>query len=281
MVPTAERGNQARARTGAGRPRTWQAPRGCCRCLIVSLALAALTEITRLRRAEAGARSLAAVDRRGEVDAAAPSERGLDRVVNFSDAVVAIAITLVVLPLVDIAQSLKPLSGVQPGAWFVHSYGSQIAAAELSFLVIAEFWREHHAQWERAIRYTRLLVVLNLLWLATIVFLPVPTVLLFRSPEFDHVTVVLCIGALLLNWVASRAMQLESAAHCREPNQWSQGWFRLAGGWFPVLLLMALALVLAISRPAVGTRALFVLLLAFPLGAILQHTRPRTAEVSG
>ena len=32
-----------------------------------------------------------------------PSSRGLDRLVTFADAVVAIAITLLVLPLVDIA----------------------------------------------------------------------------------------------------------------------------------------------------------------------------------
>jgi uncharacterized membrane protein len=210
----------------------------------------------------------------GDEDDAAPSDRGLDRVVNFSDAVVAIAITLVALPLVDLAQALVVPSGSRPGAWFLHEYGAQMAAAGLSFVVIAGFWREQHAEWERAERYTRILIGLNLVWLATIVFLPVPTVLLFRSSLFDPVTGALYIGDMLLNLLASRAMQIEIAAHCGEPGQLHRGRFRLTLEWIPVAL-MAVALVLAVSLPEVSTKALFVLLLSFPLTALLQRGRHR------
>ena len=60
------------------------------------------------------------------------TERGLDRVVNFSDAVVAIAITLIILPLVDLAQEHDDGSVV---AFFGHNW-TGLAAAALSFVVV-------------------------------------------------------------------------------------------------------------------------------------------------
>lgn len=102
------------------------------------------------------------------------TERGLDRLVNFSDAVVAIAITLLVLPLVDLPKELstKPFrSVIGDNSWSIIGFG-------LSFLVIARLWRYHHQIFERVRDYNAPLIWLNLTWLFTIVLLPFPTALL-------------------------------------------------------------------------------------------------------
>ena len=224
------------------------------------------------------ARLLSTLVRHPDEDTAAPTERGLDRLVNFSDAVVAIAITLVALPLVDLAQELR-VNGGEPGVRFVQQYGASLGAAALSFVVIGGFWREHHAEWERAVRYTPLLALLNLGWLATIVFLPVPTVLLFRSATYDPVTLALYIGAMLVDMVLSRCMQLEIAAHCGEPDEFERNRFRLLLEWIPVVL-MAIALVLAVTLPAVGVKALYIVVLSFPLSALLRRIRRRRTAVT-
>ena len=54
------------------------------------------------------------------------TERGLDRLVNFSDATVAIAITVLLLPLVDIALEIEKLS---LGDLFARNLGTIIAFA--------------------------------------------------------------------------------------------------------------------------------------------------------
>ncbi len=194
------------------------------------------------------------------VKAVDQTERGLDRLVNFSDAVVAIAITLVALPLVDIASA----RGASGASLLAHD-GGRLAAAGLSFVIIGAFWREHHVELERAGRYSRLLTVLDLLWLAAIVFLPVPTALLFSSGQRngdDVAADALYIGTMLVALAAMRCMQLEIARHCTAEGRTPLARWRLGAEWITVAL-MAAALVLSLT--GLGTRALYIVLLAFPL----------------
>jgi uncharacterized membrane protein len=107
------------------------------------------------------------------------TERGLDRLVNFSDAVVAIAITLLVLPLVELPNELatKPFRDVMSEhSWSLIGFG-------VSFLVIARLWRVHHQIFERVRDYNVTLVWLNFTWLFTIVLLPFPTALLGNNDQ--------------------------------------------------------------------------------------------------
>jgi uncharacterized membrane protein len=102
------------------------------------------------------------------------TERGLDRLVNFSDAVVAIAITLLVLPLVDLPGELA----TTPFRTVMSEHSWSLIGFGVSFLVIARLWRVHHQIFERVRDYNRALVWLNFTWLFTIVLLPFPTALL-------------------------------------------------------------------------------------------------------
>jgi uncharacterized membrane protein len=107
-----------------------------------------------------------------------------ERVTAFTDAAVAIALTLLVLPLVDDARS-----SVEEHAslsTMVRQSGDHFLAFTVSFLVIARFWRVHRRQYQALAHLDEGLVVLNLAWLFGIVFLPVPTALLVGSQNSMH-----------------------------------------------------------------------------------------------
>lgn len=98
------------------------------------------------------------------------SEMELNRVVAFTDAVVAIAITLLVLDLnVPAGLGQAALGDALTGL------GPELFSYLLSFLVIGRFWITHHRVF-RHVRYVddRLLAY-NGLFLLSIAFLPFPT----------------------------------------------------------------------------------------------------------
>jgi uncharacterized membrane protein len=105
-------------------------------------------------------------------------------VTAFTDAAVAIALTLLVLPLVDNARTATDEHLSLPT--MLHRYGDNVLAFTVSFLVIARFWRVHRRQFQALARLDEGLVVLNLTWLFGIVFLPVPTALLVGSQNAMH-----------------------------------------------------------------------------------------------
>jgi len=93
--------------------------------------------------------------------------RQFERLVFFSDAVFAIAITLLVL-------DLKPPAG----AFDVRALKAMIPSFEgfgISFFVIAVYWLAHHDLFGALRREDRTLRLMNLAFLASIAFLPFPT----------------------------------------------------------------------------------------------------------
>src|SRR5215468_9602582 len=100
-----------------------------------------------------------------------------DRVLFFSDAVFAIAITLLV---VDIRVP-DLTSGVVDASRALHDARYKILGFVISFLVIGLFWMGHHRLFRYITALDRPLIFLNLLFLGTIAFLPYPTALLFVS----------------------------------------------------------------------------------------------------
>jgi uncharacterized membrane protein len=106
--------------------------------------------------------------------AASPTTQRLEA---FSDAVIAIAITLLVLeihiPDADQGSLFDALLDLWP------SYTAFI----LSFVTIGIMWVSHHTMFERIALVDRRLLFLNLLLLMGIAFLPFPTALLGRYIE--------------------------------------------------------------------------------------------------
>lgn len=193
--------------------------------------------------------------------------RGLDRLLAFSDATVAIAITLLVLPLVDIAQEVTD----QPVGAFLDEHSFELFAFALSFVVIALFWRMHHSMYDNVERSTPALVRANLVWLASIVFLPFPTELLTADHD-KQLTHGLYIGTLI---VASAAQCVQRWLIARDAESTSPLRNDLTS-----LALMIVAL-LGAMIPVIGLWSLLVLLLASPIDRVLRRrhgARSRTTS---
>jgi TMEM175 potassium channel family protein len=118
---------------------------------------------------------------------------GLDRMIFFSDAVFAIVITLLVLPIaIDV--ELPGSGGLAHAVW---SLWPRMLSFALSFLVIGQFWTVHHRMFEHVRRYDLRLLWLNLLVLLAVSFLPFPTSLLgTHSTATDRFPVVFYAASL-------------------------------------------------------------------------------------
>jgi uncharacterized membrane protein len=97
-----------------------------------------------------------------------------DRVMFFSDAVFAIAITLLVV-------DIRVPDVVRDTAHQLSTAQGRIVSFIISFLVIGLFWMGHHRLFRYITALDRSLIFLNLLFLGTIAFLPYPTALLFAG----------------------------------------------------------------------------------------------------
>jgi uncharacterized membrane protein len=91
----------------------------------------------------------------------------------FSDGVLAIAITLLIL---EVHVPGEVATGELPGA-LAHQWPSYASYA-VSFAIIGIIWVNHHAMFDRLAQVTRGLLFLNLGLLMSVSFLPFPTALL-------------------------------------------------------------------------------------------------------
>jgi uncharacterized membrane protein len=186
---------------------------------------------------------------------------GYGRLVGFSDGVVAIAITLLILPLVDAASDYDGAVGR-----FVVEHLGKLLVFLLSFAVIGNFWVVHHRTFERITSYNSALLWTNLLWLLSIVFLPFPTALLASSPSGDRATYALYVGTMV---VTTSAQVLMQAIIVRNPELQSEdirGTLQLRS-YFTPLVVMVLALLIAVLIPGVGLWGLALFALSGPIEA--------------
>ncbi len=197
-------------------------------------------------------------------DPAPASSRAVDRLISFSDAVVAIAATLLVLPLVDIV----PHVDITDVGALLAGNTSSFVAFVLSFVVVYRFWLVHHHTFDKVVHLTSALIWVNCLWLLSIVFLPFPTQLVGSQDRADRLTYGLYIGTLLVTTACG------AVSH----------WLILRSGLSdegvtlaPALVMtgaMALAFLLAVAIPGVGAWALLLLIPAgFAQGRILRGRR--------
>lgn len=98
---------------------------------------------------------------------------GLERLIFFSDAVFAIAITLLALEI-RLPEVESPLTDAGLAQALLDLWPKYLSYV-ISFLVIGWFWLVHHRKFQLIKRYDRGLLFINLLLLLVIAFIPFPT----------------------------------------------------------------------------------------------------------
>ncbi len=139
--------------------------------------------------------------------------RSYDRFISFSDAVVAVAATVLILPIVDIA---APKAGQNVGSILLTNFNG-IYSYFITFIVIVIFWRVHHKILDGTSAYDGRLLILNTAWLATIAFLPWPTAMLGQEGGFGRGVGTFYFGVLAVSTFILLLMQLHIR---RTPELW-------------------------------------------------------------
>ncbi len=141
---------------------------------------------------------------------------GLERLIFFSDAVFAIAITLLVLDIKIPEIPDDRVAADLPGS--VAAVGPNILAYFISFMIISTFWVVHHSTFAYIRRYDHRLLWLNLYLLLFVAFLPFPAGILARYGNtffaFTFYALIQIIISTLLTtiWVhATRGRKLVEA----------------------------------------------------------------------
>ena len=198
------------------------------------------------------------------------SEAGFRRLVGFSDAVVAIAITLLILPLVDSANGI----GGRSVGTFLRADWPKLFAFALSFVVIGSYWWGHHQMFERARGYNSLMVAGMFLWMASIVFLPFPTELLGSEKNGTTAVHELYIGTLLVTAIAALLQEWAIATRPELREDPDDDSITVDDAAVTVVL-MAVALGATALIPSLGLWPLLALLLTKPLVRGLGSLRAR------
>jgi len=126
------------------------------------------------------------------------------RIEAFSDAVIAVAITLLALDL------HVPTAG---GSGLAHKLGTQwpnYAAYVVSFVTIGIIWINHHAMLRRLVSVDHTVLILNLILLLTIGVIPFSTALMARyltASQGENLAAVVYGGSLLLMAMSFLALQ--------------------------------------------------------------------------
>ncbi|WP_432479657.1 TMEM175 family protein [Nocardioides sp. GXQ0305] len=193
-------------------------------------------------------------------------ERGFERFITFVDAIVAIAITLLVLPLVELTAELDDYGSV---SGLLRENQAEIWAFLLSFAVIARLWFVQHDAVEHVVAHDKRVERLLLLWALTIVFLPFPTSLVAEAPE-EPATKLLYIGSMVLSTMLLTHIDLLLVRHPELTD--GNGDADPVDGAANVAMLV-LALLITLLVPATHYFPLLLLLAADPVARAWHRLR--------
>lgn len=193
-----------------------------------------------------------------------------DRVVFFSDAVFAIAITL-------LAINLHGPAGGKVSPHVLSLAVPRIVSFVISFVVIAFFWLAHHGIFRYVVALDRRLIALNLAFLAMIAFLPYPTDLLNASTTATAASVIFYATCCALAGLAEAVFWLYAT---RSPAGLTSPAARPVRTYILVRLLrvpgvFAVSIPIAIVAPRIAP---FIWLLIWISGALLNRFLPLPGE---
>jgi uncharacterized membrane protein len=196
----------------------------------------------------------------------ADRERDLERLLTFVDAVVAIAITLLVLPLAEIGAEVNGRSVADVLA----EHTDDIFGFLLSFAVIARLWVAQHRIVSSLIRQSTVLIWLLIGWSLTIVILPFPTTLVAATSD-DTLARVLYLGTMTVSSALLAAIAYEIGRHRSLRDTDAQPGIRQSTG---TTIAFLLALVISVVFPAISYWSLLLLFLVDPIIRLVWRKHP-------
>jgi TMEM175 potassium channel family protein len=180
--------------------------------------------------------------------------RDRDRIVNLSDGVFAIAITLLVLDIhvPDIPENMVATELPRE----LLSLWPKYLGYFLSFVGISTYWMIHHSIFRLIRAYDRTLLYLNFLFLMVVALIPFPTSLLGEYGDYQLPVAIyaatLAIGRLLLtaiHWYSTRNDSLLSEG----PDPRTVRFFLIRGLTIPAIFLISIGISFISVNAAIWT----------------------------
>ena len=200
---------------------------------------------------------------------------GVERIEFFSDAVFAIAMTLLVIDLriPEVEPGTFPTAGEVIGDQLIN-----LSAYALSFLIIGLNWMSHHRKFRVIHRWNGTLIRLNLLLLFLVTFVPFPTSLLAGWPaEFWSVALyAFVVGALSMAQLGIWAYAYRAGLMSDEVD--GALWRYVALALLPVPLVFWSSIVVAIWNPGLAMYWWFLLIPVSILNGVLQRRQAKPAQ---
>jgi uncharacterized membrane protein len=140
-----------------------------------------------------------------------------ERFVTFTDAVAAIALTLLILPLLE---TISDVDGDGSLRALLREHTSQLWGFAMSYAVIFQFWWGHHRMFRHLAQLNYAIVRWSQLWTFAIVFMPITTAIT-ATFEPSPGTVGLYGGTLV---VASGSMSVIAWLVYRHPELNAKEW---------------------------------------------------------
>lgn len=180
-----------------------------------------------------------------------------ERLKAYTDAVVAIAQTLLILPLLESVSEAKA-HHLTTGQWLTEN-GDSVLYLIMSFVLIGTFWLAHNRVFEHIEYPSETIRGLNFVWMLGIVLFPVISAVLGLEPA-DATQKVLYIGCMLMCSLALNGIVLLSGRHPSVRGELPPLGAKNVAASLSSTLLYLLALLLALLIPGgKGYFALFVM----------------------
>ncbi|GHU43477.1 hypothetical protein FACS1894111_09140 [Clostridia bacterium] len=188
------------------------------------------------------------------------SEKGLERLTFFSDAVVAIALTLLIIPLTDLAIEYNSLKESISVFILLKENLSTVAAFTLSFIVIMKLWSAHRRLFECIVLADGFVARLNTFWLLTIVCIPFATQAVAGKYLRENILfyiALLFVNMLLLQCIYAHIIKYEEALEKTEVSFHHR--------WVTFITLIVIVIIIIIVPSENALYAFFLLFIDEPI----------------
>ena len=194
------------------------------------------------------------------------SGRDVDRVVFFSDAVFAIAMTLLAFGI-----RIPNVPADRVGS-AIRANAGEFAGYALTFAVIALFWMAHHRMFHVIRRVDTRLITLNLVLLGMIAITPVPSELLGRNGDSSAAVIFYAATVAMTGTLMATAWLYAAVGHrLIDPTYDRQSIIRTALRSGSAVVVFAVSIPIAVVSPS---SAEWFWLTLIPLRVIVNRTFP-------